>query len=388
MNLRRSIALFFLLIALPLSASAATFAEKKNLVYSTPTPDNAYLAGTSVTVSTALPADLAAIGGTVTTYSPIGGDALVAGGTVDLEQPVVGDVRAVGARVTVASTTGGDVVVAGAQVNVSGTARDMRIAGASVQVTGGAHGPVVIYGADVLLSGTYDGDVDIFASDRFTLGENTHIHGVLRYNAPTQVDVPASSVVDGGATYTGSPSYVPTNAEAKKFALAGVGIFYAVRALAVMIAAALLAGVFPAFTLAFTERAYARRLPRAALFVLLGFAFIVATPIFIILMLVSFVGAALALLLFSMYTLLISLAYLYIGILAGGLLRRATRRKSLAQGVSWKYALLGMLVFFIVSSIPFIGWMIALLALCFSLGTLVSGLYAFAFPRDTSLWDQ
>lgn len=376
-----------LLLVIPTLASAATFAEDKTLILSTPPVDNAYLAGTSVTVSTPLPADLVALGGTVMTYSAITGDALIAAGTVDIEQAVGGDVRAAGARVTIAGPVSGDVVVAGGRVNVSGGARDMRIAGASVNVSGGAHGPVAIYGADVTLSGEYDGDVEVIASDHFTLGEGTYIHGALKYNAPTQVEVPASAHIDGGATYTGSYAYVPTNAEAQKFALAGAGIFFIVRALSVMIAAGLLAGLFQTFTRALAERAYTRRPARAALLALLGFGVLVAAPMLILFLLVSFVGSGLALLLGSAYMLLFFLSYLYAGILTGGLLRQLPPRRAQIQDITWKDALLGTLVLFIIGSIPYIGWVITLVALCFTLGVLVSGLYAFAFPKDKSLWD-
>lgn len=386
MNTRHSIPLVALLLALPAFASAATFAEDKTLVLSTPTVDNAYLAGASVTVSTPLPADLAAAGGTVTTYSPIAGDALIAAGTVDVEQAVNGDVRAAGGRVTVAGPVTGDVVIAGGQVTISGGARDMRVAGASVNISGGARGPVVVYGADVTLSGEYDGDVEVIASDRFTLGEGTHIHGVLKYNAPVQAEIPASAKIDGGTTYTGSYAYVPTNAEAQKFAIAGAGIFFIVRLLAMLITAGLIAGLFPRFTHALAERVYVRRPGRLALVTLLGFGILIATPVLILFLLVSFVGVGLAFLLGAVYALLLILSYIYAGILAGGLIRRGTSRTTYS-GISWKDALLGMLVFFILGSIPYIGWPVTFVGMSFTLGAIISGLYAFAFPKDTALWD-
>lgn len=386
MNMRHSIPLVALLLALPTLASAATFAEDKTLVLSTSPVDNAYLAGTSVTVSTPLPADLAAIGGTVTTYSPIAGDALIGAGTVDVEQEVKGDVRAAGGRVTIAGPVSGDVVAAGGRVNISGGARDMRVAGAYVNISGGARGPVVVYGADVTLSGEYDGDVEVIASDRFVIGEGTHIRGALKYNAPVQAEVPASAQIDGGTTYTGSYAYVPTNAEAQKFAIAGAGIFFMVRLLAMMITAGLIAGLFTRFTLALADRVYVRRPGRLALVALLGFGITIATPVLILLLLVSFVGVGLAFLLGAAYVLLLLLSYTYAGILAGGLVRRVGSRAPY-PGISWKDALLGMFIFFVLGSIPYIGWAVTLVGMSFTLGAIVSGLYAFAFPKDTALWD-
>ncbi|MDB5237546.1 MAG: hypothetical protein JWL88_648 [Parcubacteria group bacterium] len=387
MNPSRIILPALLILMLPLFASAATFAEKKTLVLSAAPPDNTYLAGASVTVSAPLPADLSAAGGTVTTYSPIGGDALIAGGTVKLEEAIAGDVRVIGGRIMVDAPVAGDVVIGGATISVSAPARDMRLFGVNVQATGGAHGPVTIYGADVALSGEYDGDVEVIASDHFTIGPNTHIHGALKYNAPQQADIPASSNVDGQVVYTGSYAYVPTNAEAQKFAIAGAGVFFIVRALAVMIAAGLLAGLFPQFSEALAVRVLTRRYARTSLFALLGFGILIATPVLILLLTVSFVGGGLALLLGPAYVLLLFLSYIYSGILAGGLLRHTAAKRS-ATLISWKDAIAGMFAFFVLASIPYVGGFITLVSMCLMLGAIVSGSYLFLFRRNAAWQDE
>lgn len=372
-----------LLLVAPWLASAATFAEDKTLIVDNPVPGNAYLAGTTVTVRTTLPADLAAAGGTVNVLAPVAGDVLIAGGTIDLEDAVEGDVRLAGGKVVVNGPVSGDVVAAGGRVEVRGIARDMRIAGATVSVTGGATGPVTIYGADIMVAGEYQGDVEIIASDRFVLAEGTRIHGVLRYNAPQQVEVPASAVIDGGVTYTGSYSYVPTSAEAQRFALFGAGLFFLVRALSLMIAAGLLAGLFPVFTTMLAERTLAASARRMSLLALLGFALLVATPVLVLFLLVSFVGGAVALLLGFAYLCALILAYLCAGILVGGAIRERLLRRPTNGVITWKDALLGMLVFFLLSSIPFIGWALTLVFMCLSLGALAAAFYASAFGRTS-----
>ncbi|KND50476.1 MAG: hypothetical protein AB202_02360 [Parcubacteria bacterium C7867-007] len=379
----RIISLALLTLMLPILAHAATFAEDKTLVLSDAPPDNTYLAGVTVTVSAPLPADLAATGGTVTTYSPITGDALIAAGTIHMQERVEGDVRAMGLRVLIDGAVRGDVVAAGATVKVTAPARDVRLFGLQVLATGGAEGPVTIYGTDVTLAGEYAGDVEIIASDRLTIGPDTRIHGTLRYNAPQQVEIPASSLVDGGITYTGSYAYVPTNEEVKKFAIAGAGIFFMVRALAVMVAAGLLAGLFPMFSTPLAARVFTRRYSRLSLIALLGFGILIAAPVLILLLSVSFVGAAIALLLGSAYILLLILSYLYAGILVGGAVRHFATKRS-ATLIYWQDALVGMLLLFIAGSIPYVGWIITLLAVCITLGALVSNLYLFAFRRTTS----
>lgn len=380
--------LLSLILLAPSLAFAATFAEKRTLVLSEPPPDNVYLAGTNVTVRTPLPADLSVAGVNVNVLAPVTGDVLAGGGTIDLEEPVAGDVRMAGARIIVNGPVGGDVVAAGGSIQVAGKSRDMRLFGGTVDVSGGSSGPVTIYGADITLSGQYDGDVEIIASDRFTIAEGTHIHGVLRYNAPQQADVPASAVIDGGTTYTGSYSYVPTNAEAKRFALLGSGIFFIVRALALMIAAGLLAGLFPAFARIFSARTVAASGRRMSLLALLGFGLIVATPFLILALVLSFVGGAIAIVLGLAYLLSLFLSYLYAGILVGGAIRERVMRGRAPGIITWKDALLGMLVFFLLGSIPFVGWAISLVLVCLAFGALASAFYAFSFAKSADDPDE
>jgi hypothetical protein len=113
---------------------------------------------------------------------------------------------------------------------------------------------------------------------------------------------------------------------------------------------------------------------------------LIATPVLIILLSVSLVGGGLALLLGPAYVLLIFLSYIYAGILVGGALRYSATKRSPTL-ISWRNALAGMLLFFIVGNIPYLGGAITFIAVCLILGFIVSGLYAFGFRPDTS-WQE
>lgn len=380
--MNRGLAGAFLALLIPATSLAATFVGGKNVALSEPVPDNAYLAGASVTVTTNLPADLVAAAGTVNVYAPVSGDVLAAAGTVLIEQPVGGDVRAVGGKVIVANDVAGDVAVAGGSVTVSGLARGVYVIGGTVLVTGGATGPVTIYGTDVTLSGDIAGDVEVIASDSFTLGNDTRIQGALRYNAPEAVTIPADVVVDGGITYTGSYAYVPTNEEAHRFAIAGAGIFFLVRMLAGMLAAGLVAGFFPRFARTVVDGALYAGTRRSILSVLLGFALFVASPILILLLLLTFVGVGVAFLLGALYLLLILLSYIFAAVIAGAALRRGlSRRLRLIREVTWRDAALGVAVLSLIGIIPVVGWMVKLVLTLLAAGVLVVIAYRTSFGR-------
>jgi len=375
----RALSIALLISALaPLGLYAATLEGSRSLVVSEPPAGNAYLYGGDLTVTAPVTGDLSAVGGTLTVSAPVSGDALLLGGTVNTKKPIAGDARVAGASIHIEDAVAGDLLAAGGTVTVDATPSFAWVAGAKVSFTHGASGPVTIYGSTVTLAGTFAGDVDVVASDGVSLANGTVIHGVLRYDAPQQADIPTDAVVDGGVSYTGK-SFLPTTQEAKTFAVAGAGIFFLVRVLAVIIAAGLIGGLFPRLAQAVVDRALPRSSSRFILLALLGFGVMVATPVFILLLLASFAGAMIAFVLGAAYLLLMLLSYLYAAVIAGSALARTVVKRPLFL---WRDAVFGMLAISIVSLVPVIGWLVTLILLAAACGTLVSLFYRFAFPRD------
>jgi hypothetical protein len=117
----------------------------------------------------------------------------------------------------------------------------------------------------------------------------------------------------------------------------------------------------------------------AFLALLLGFGVIVATPVLLFLLSVTFVGLGLAFILLLAYLLLIALAFIYAGITCGSYLARYLFKREL----QWSDAVLGMLAFFVIWSIPGIGWYVVALATTYMIGVLTLIAYRFAFSHGT-----
>lgn len=373
----RSLAALALILTLlaPASVAAAELKSLRSLVVSEPVTDNAYLTGSDVSIAAPLAADLVAAGGTLTVLAPVGGDALLAGARVDVRKPVAGDVRVAGADILIDSSVGGDLMAAGASITASTTARDMHLVGATVRVAGSG-GAVRAYGADIYLSGVIQGDVEVFASDKLFIADDTRILGSLRYDAPQQVVVPQTARIEGGVTYTGSSSFLPTNEEAKRFAIAGAGLFIIVRILAIVLAAGLIAGLFPGIARDVTHRVTRTSVRRTVLYALLGFAVLVATPVLILFLLASFVGALLAFLLAAAYVLLFMLAYVYAGVIAGATLTHALFKR---EYITWRTAVLGALTLYVIGVVPVLGFLVVAFLTTAATGALVGIAYRAAF---------
>ena len=380
---------FFVLLALGLlpasafaahpAAAPATFSAAQSLVAASSSPGNAYAAGASVVLTAPVAGDFTAFGGSVITAAPVEGDDLILAGSVGSRSPVAGDLRAAGGSIDVSEPVAGDLFALGFSVHDSGRAGgSVFIIAANTTLANGAEGPVTIYGNNISLAGDFAGNVTVTAGGRLSVAPGTVIRGKLSYEAPVEASLPSSVTVSGGVTYTNT-SYLPDTNTSRTLALASIGFFLIARILGALILAGLLAGLFSKFAGTVIDRAVMDRPRDVLLALLLGFAIIVATPIVIALLMLTFVGIGIASLILILYALLVLLALMYAGIVTGGLL---VRRFLGRERVLWHDGVLGMAVFSFVSLVPFVGLPIVLLVTFFSAGTLLQLFFHFAFPHE------
>lgn len=378
--MRKTLAIFSLIALFPLNALAATVAADEALTLTEASSGNAYLAGANVRVTAPVSGDVSALATDIIVLAPVNGDALLVGGNIEAAGAVDGDLRAFGGRVTVTGDAEGDIFVTGGSVRVSGRGSDMRIGGIRVEVTGGSHGRAAIVGGSVTLGGEFAGDVEVFASDHLTLLPDTVIKGSLEYDAPQQADIQEGAIIEGEVAYTGSASFLPTKEEAQTFAIAGAGLFLIIRIVSAMIAAGLIAGLFPAFANDVASRILMRSWRKFILLALLGFGIAVVTPVLGFFLAASFVGLGIAFILAAAYILLGLLSYFTAGILVGALVARRLLKK---EKVTWRSAIFGTLILSLAGMLPLVGVPIVVILTFASLGAIVASCYRFAFGRDT-----
>lgn len=367
------------ILLLPTSVFGATLAADSSLRVSEPLPGNAYLAGAEVEVQAPLAGDLLAAGSLVRVLAPILGDVLGAGGTLTLSAPIAGDVRVLGGQILVDEIIGGEFAGLGGLIRLTKPVGEVRVLGASVEVLGGAEGPVTIYANNITLGGEFKDSVRVLASDAITLRPDTTIAGVLEYNAPQEARIPSSALVSGGVRYVGSASFVPTQEEAQAFAVAGFGIYFAVRIIAGMLLAGLVAGLFPAFTRSLYRETIQSGKRRSLLLFVIGFSVLVGVPLALILLMISVVGIGIGLLVGVSYMLLVLLGYVCAGIVLSGLASRVFFK---ARVIGWQEGALGAFLLYLIGLIPAIGFLVTLVLLSVSLGAMVVLFARTAFPKE------
>ena len=356
----------------------ASFSAARSLLSASSSPGNAYAAGISVVMTAPVASDLSAVGGSITVAAPVAGDELLLGGSISSRAPIAGDLRAVGGNINIEKAVAGDIIAFGLSVYDSGRAGEsVFIAAMNSTLTAGASGPVTIYGNNISLAGDFADNVEIIAGGRLTLAPGTTIHGTLSYEAPEEVVVP-ESVTIGDIEYK-RISYLPDAGTSRALALISVGFFLFVRILGALILAGLLTGLFPRFAEMITGRAYTAHPRSILLTMLLGFAVLAATPVLLVLLTLTFVGIGIAFLVLISYILLVFLAFLYAGILLGGVFARLYMHR---ETVHWHDGVFGMLALSFVALVPFIGLFIVTLFTTFSAGALLLIFFNFAFPRE------
>lgn len=362
------------LVAMPLSVSAAVFKAGETITIPKDeiVSENAYVAGGQVTFSTSALRDLAVVGGKIILNGQVWGDALLAGGSVDVLELVQGDVRAAGGQVTVQHVVNGDAILAGGAVSVlpgAVVAGDVVIAGHEVVMDGIVNGTVRIYGGNVRINGTVKGPLYVKAAESLSFGPKAIIEGVVDYRAPEEAAVADGALMPKNVSFT--LTEIPKKEIKENFAkvaLAVMGVLFLVKFVAMIVGVLLVVGFFKNFAKKLAEET----LQKFWHMVLLGFLTTVATPIGILILIVSVLGMYVGFIVGALYLFAILIAGLLMCVTAGAFAAKIFKKEVV---VNWKWALLGTVLVFAATFVPVIGWLALCLLYLASLGSVVVNVY-------------
>ncbi|RWZ58439.1 polymer-forming cytoskeletal protein [Labedella populi] len=257
-----------------------------------------------------------------TTTSELHGAQFYAGSSIDVSDDVDGDVYAAGQSVTISGDITGDVIAAAQNITITGNVDgDVRVAAQSVAISGGVSRSGTIAAAELTVAetGSFGGDVLAAASsigisgsvdrnlllsvDQLSI-EGT-VGGDVTYESDTDARIDAGAV---GGSVERIESAESTDVEVSpQVLLVGwlLGVLFALVALSlVTLAAGLLA---PRWLRRVTDHL----VPSPWKALLVGFVAAIAAPAAILLLLVTFVGAPLALAVGLLWTVLTLATFVY-----------------------------------------------------------------------------
>jgi hypothetical protein len=185
----------------PTAAFAAEFHSGESLSFSsTDTLRDAYIAGSTVTISAPVANDLAVAGGTVTLNSDIEKDLLASGGTITVNSKIGETARIAGGTVTINGPIGNDLIVMGGTIDLTEKATvggDLVITGGTITINGNVTGKVIINGGTATINSQIGSLANTHLSQSLTLGSKAVVNGNFSYEAPREASIDQAAQVKG-----------------------------------------------------------------------------------------------------------------------------------------------------------------------------------------------
>ncbi len=332
-----------------------------------------FVAAGAPTVSEPVKGDLFIAGGSIDVDAPVDGDVVVAGGRARLGDEVTQSVYAAGGQITLNGKIGRNVRAAGDRIEVGPQAQiggNLTMVGGQLRLRGGVAGYVQVGAGSVLIDAPVTGDVSVTAG-RVELGPRARIGGKLRVRSRDELKQAPEAQVLGGIERQAFPPRRERAGErlgphGERIASAGGWIW----TVGLMLVGVVLVAMLPRF---FGGVAQALR-EQPAWAAGIGFIVLICTPVAALVLLMTIVGAPLALLLVPLYLALLLIGYVSAGIALGDwALARWSAEPGTAVAPKGKRALavaLAVLAVALAARLPWVGGWIAFAALLLGLGAL------------------
>jgi cytoskeletal protein CcmA (bactofilin family) len=369
---------FVFLLALPLGAKA--FAVKTGDSVYIPEDEiiegDLYSAATNITVDGVVKGDIICAGQTIDIKGEVDGDIICAGQSVNINGKIGGNVRVIGNSVNLGGSIARNINAFGASIILDKNAEvgwSMFFAGATMEMRGKVGGDLYGAGPKITIAGEIGKDVRIRLKDRIRAEKK----GITYENKNELLTVSEGAKIGGNLTYTGNNEAVifdkaSVAGEIKhnfpkvekvgelKFISWFWGRLYSI--FAALVIGLVLISLWRKQIMELTDRMF----NKVGASIGWGAVVMFLTPIISILLLFTFIGIPLALLLLGVWAIALFIAKILTGIMVGrNLLEKFWKKKK--DSLTWAM-IIGIVVCWFIFSVPFVGWILALVALWWGLG--------------------
>lgn len=327
-----------------------------------------------------------ATGQNITIDGNIGGDLIIAGQSIKVNGDVEGDIIAVGQSITIDGFVGGNVRVAGNSLTINGSVArnvnafganvilgpnsnigwDVYSAGSLVEARGIINGNLNGYAAQALIAGTVEKDINL------NLGESDNV---------SSLTISSAAVIKGNLNYTSSnTASIATDAKIngtteQKFPKIQENnwlMAWAWKTLFMMFSAFFI-GLVLIFGLKNITNGILNGLEKTpAKKILPGLIIMLITPPLAIILMLTLIGIPLAIILLALWMILLYVARIITALWLGQLIVSKINKKN--SSLMWPLVI-GVLVLFLLTSIPILGAFICLIAIWLGLGAIYSYAY-------------
>jgi hypothetical protein len=315
-------------------------------------------AGRNVNVQTEIDGDLAVAGANVTVTGPVDGYLMAAGSNVNINGKVDDDLWAAGSQVHVNAPIDDNAMLAGNYVilqSLASVGSDAYLAGNVVEVLGRVERDLKIRATEAILASEVGGSVQARAG-RLKVMPGAVIRGDLIAYGPTPPEIAPEAQVLGRVQYqpVGGGSWGLMTWPAWWLSL--------FLGLLVLGAATITLSAW------WTGRVAEKLTRHFGSSVLAGLAGLILIPLVCVLLAVTVIGIPLAIVLFALYCIALSLSGVFVSYLIGGWLPGRLNQPESSPYV--RFAVGALLVSFF-ASLPWVGWIVQTLVLVVGFGALI-----------------
>jgi cytoskeletal protein CcmA (bactofilin family) len=361
----KKIILFFLMLIFMLSSvGALQIKGGDDVVIKEQINENLVVAGSSVSVEGPVNGDVMAAGGEVRIESVVNGDILAAGGTVYVKNNVTGDVRAAGGQIEIDGNVNGDVMATGGTIRIktlNPVGGDVLVSGGKITLNSNVKGDARLSGGDVKIDGVIEGNA-IIEGENIVLSDGAFIKGDLNYSSATE-PVLKKEQVNG--------SIFKKDVDIKKRAptyVASLG-WKIYTSLALLLIAIVLVWVMPAMSLRLANNIRHEFWKS----LLLGLVALVVTPVAAILIGITLIGLPIAIVIVMLFVIAVYISKIFAALWVGKLFFRKPHRTLFGNVVL--PVIIGIVIYAILVSIPYAGWLVRILGMLLGLGAMTIAIF-------------
>lgn len=332
------------------------FAASDNVILSGIVEGDAYIAGGTLTVDGTVHNDLMAAGGNLLITGSIDQDVRIAGGNITFSGAKIGgNITVLGGQILIDSATaiGGSVVSAGGNVQIlAPVTSEISVAGGNVIIGNFVGGDTKAAVGELSLtnSAAINGNLTYWSENDANISESASVSGIVTRELPPNYNFDGKEVVDGRVVAKG---------------LAGAFfLFKLIDTIMLLVVGLIFITLFPAYS----DKIVKHIKTRFGMSLLLGLAAVILIPVLALILMVTFFGIPLGILLIVLYAAMLWFVRIFALLIIGRFILDKTNNK----GGSYVALIIGVIIYFILEFLPIISFITDLLILLTGVGGLLA----------------
>jgi len=303
----------------------------------------------------------------VTIDGDVNGDVIAAAESIEINGEVTGNIRVAATDVEINGSVGKNVNIFGGTVILSNDASvgwTLSFFAGEVTVDSPVGGNIYGYGGQVTIDNTVGNNVTLFFDEigQVTIKSNANIDGNFNYRGDKNAVIESGAVIKGDTVHKLIPADI---LKVRKF-LSSAWIYGKIISLfSLLLVGTLLISLFRNKSRKITKNLWPNPVPK----MLWGFLLLIGVPIAAIIAAITLIGIPLTLIILGIYIFLTYVSKIFIGLFIGQKLLNINTKNKKEIPLVWSM-MLGVFIYFILTNIPYFGWIISLVGTVWFLGTI------------------